>query len=74
VSSIMFQVTDVGKPLASVSRILDKGNIVVFSRKGSYIMNEATGEKIPIQEEKGTFVMEVEFLEPAAPDFTRQGN
>ena len=39
VSSIMFQVTDVGKPLASVSRILDKGNIVVFSRKGSYIMN-----------------------------------
>ncbi len=73
VSSITFQVTEVGKPLASVSRILDKGNTVVFSRKGSYIMNEATGEKIPIQEEKGTFVMEVEFLEPASQVFTRQG-
>jgi hypothetical protein len=73
VSSFMFQVTDVGKPPASVSRILDRGNNVVVSRKGSHIMNEATGEKIPIQEEKGTFVMEVEFIEPAVPDFTRQG-
>ena len=52
---------------------MGKGNAVVFSRKGSYIMNEDTGEKIRIQEEKGTFVMEVEFLEPAVQDFTRQG-
>jgi hypothetical protein len=36
-------------------------------------MNEATGEKIPIQEEKGTFVMDVEFLEPAVKGFTGQG-
>ena len=38
-------VTDVAKPLASVSRILDKGNTVVFSRTkgGSYILNEKTG-------------------------------
>ena len=59
--------TGVSKPLASVSRILDKGNTVVFSRsgEGSYIRNEATGEKVPIVEDKGTFVMVVEFLEPA---------
>ena len=31
-NSITLQVTDVGKPLAAVSRILDKGNTVVFSR------------------------------------------
>ena len=77
VSSIVFQVTEVGKPLASVSRILDKGNSVVFSRngEGSYIINEKTREKIPIKEEKGTFVMDVEFLEPATAnqDFRRQG-
>ena len=62
----LFQVTGVSKPLASVSRILDKGNTVVFSRSGdgSYIRNEATGEKVPIIEDKGTFVMDVEFLEP----------
>ena len=70
VNSITFQVTDVSKPLASVSRILDKGNAVIFSRRGSYILNEVSGEKIPIVEEKGTFGIDVEFLEP---DFVRQG-
>ena len=77
VNSITFQVTGVGKPLASVSRILDKGNSVVFSRKGegSYIVNERARQKIPIKEEKGTFVIDVEFLEPAPGerDFPRQG-
>ena len=77
VNSITFQVTDVGKPLASVSRILDKGNTVVFTRNsgGSYIVNEKTREKIAIKEEKGTFVIDVEFLEPAPneQDFPRQG-
>ena len=73
VNSITFQVTGVSKPLASVSGILDKGNTVVFSRsgEGSYIQNEATGEKVPIVEDKGTFVMDVEFLEPAG--FSWQG-
>ena len=33
INDMLFQVTDVGKPLASVLRILDKGNTVVFSRK-----------------------------------------
>ena len=77
VNSIMFQVTGVGKPLASVSRILDKGNSVIFSRnhEGSYIVNEKTQEIIPIKEEKGTFVIDVEFLEPASgePGFPGQG-
>ena len=74
VNSIMFQVTGVGKPLASVSRFLGKGNSVIFSRhgEGSYIVNEKTRQKIPIKEEKGTFVMDVEFLEPA-PGFAGQG-
>ena len=78
VSSIKFQVTDVGKPLASVSRILDKGNSVIFTRNGggSYIVNEKTREKIPIREEKGTFVIDVEFLEPehSVQGFPGQGS
>ena len=77
VSDMLFQVTDVGKPLASVKRILDKGNTVVFSRKpgGSYIMNNHSGQKIQLTEEKGTFVMDVEYLEPNVdPEgFARQG-
>ena len=80
-NKITFQVTDVAKPLASVSRILDKGNTVVFSRTkgGSYILNEKTGGKIPLAEEKVTFVMNVEYFQPEGPDaqgemsgFTRQ--
>ena len=83
VNGITFQVTDVSKPLASVSRILDKGNRVVFSRgpEGSYIENEVTGEWMPIKEERGTFVIEVDWLEPEvvsvaavrASGFPRQG-
>ena len=64
------------RPLALVTRILDKGS-VVFSRKpgGSCIVNNKRGQKIQLTEEKGTFVMDVEYLEPAVdPEgFARQG-
>ena len=46
VNSVTYQVSDVGKLLDSVSRVLDKGNDVIF-RSGSYILNEASFEKIP---------------------------
>jgi hypothetical protein len=73
VGAIKFQVSDVNKPLASVSRILEKGNTVFFSQKGSYITNVATGKKTELFEERGTFVMNVEFLEPDS-GFPRQGS
>ncbi len=65
---ITFQVAEVSKPLASVSRILDKGNRVVFDRgpHGAYIQNERTCSWFPLKEEKGTFIMEVNWLEPEA--------
>ena len=75
-NSITFQATEVKKPLAAVSKILDKGNVVVSSRKGSYILNEKTGKKIELKEERGTFVMEVEFFEPevTTEGFPRPGS
>ena len=59
VNSITLQVTDVGKPLASVSRIPDKGNRVVFSRglEESFIENDMTGEWMPLKEEPGRLVV-----------------
>ncbi len=79
-NKITLHVTDVGKPLASVSRILDKGNTVVFSRRegGSYILNEKTGGKIALKEEEGTFGLDVEYYQPEASTgetsgLTRQG-
>jgi len=56
-----FAVTDCKKPLASVSKIVEKGNRVVFDELGSYILNKATGEKIALEKERGTYVMVVEF-------------
>ncbi len=67
-----------GKPLAAVSKMLDKGNTVVFSRKacGSFIMNDVTGERITLEERQGTFGLEVEYNEPASTttSFTRSGS
>ncbi len=58
--------TDASKPLASVSRVLDKGNRVALSRgaEGSHIENTVTGEWMPLDEERGAFALEVEWLEP----------
>ena len=39
------QVTDVQKPLMSVSRICDAGHRVVFLRDGGYIEHEKTGQR-----------------------------
>jgi len=56
-----FQVTDCKKPLASVAKIIERGNRVVFDEEESYILNKLTGEKIKLERERGTFVMVVEF-------------
>ena len=73
-----FQVTDVRKPLAAVSRIVDKGNRVVFGPKpeDNYIMNIQTGKKMFMKREKGVFILDVGFLLPKDEEvpagFTRQ--
>ncbi len=73
-NSITLQEADVGEPLASVSRILDKGSRVVFSRGpgGSFVENEETAEWMPLKEERGTFILEVDLLEAesASPRFS----
>jgi len=61
VKAMNFEVTDCKKPLASVAKIIDRGNKVVFDQDESYIYNKATGEKIILERERGTFVMLVEF-------------
>ena len=86
VDAITFQVTDVSKPLAAISRLLDKGNTVVLSRRpgGSYVENDFTKERFEVQERGGTFGIDVEMFEPMAdvsaivpnalaPGFTRPG-
>ena len=60
--AMTFQACDVTKPLASVQRMVDAGQVVVFapeSMGGSYILNVETGEKEPMREEEGNFIMDV---------------
>ncbi len=68
VASMVFQATDVRKPLASVSRIVEKGNTVVFDSDRSYILHKASGTKTPINLENGAYVINVEYLIPSKKD------
>lgn len=60
---LKFLVTDVKKPLAAVSAIVDGGNVCVFGPGpwGSFIQNVATGERIFMERKKGTYVIKVKF-------------
>ena len=50
---------DVKRPLGAAAAMVDAGNTVVFSRKGSYIENDDTGERIPLVRKRGVFVMKI---------------
>ena len=56
-----FHVADVKKPLASVSKIVEKGSSVHFTQEGSYTQG-ANGERINLQLEGGVYVMDVSYL------------
>ena len=62
INAITFQATGVRKPLAAVSRIVENGNRVVFSPEGSFIEHIGTGQRIDLEREAGTYVMNVKFL------------
>ena len=57
-----FEVCDVRKPLAAVWRICEKGNIVQFgdSEEDCFIKSKATGEKLMMRRENGSYVLDVE--------------
>ena len=57
--SMGFLDADVRRPLGSATAIVDAGNTVVMSKRGSYIVNDETGERIPLVRKKGVYVMKV---------------
>ena len=61
VNCMTFHVTDVKKPLASVSKMAEKGSSVHFTPNGSYIQGPK-GERIELVQEGGVYVMDVKFL------------
>ncbi len=45
IASMVFQATDVRKPLAAVCRIVQKGNAVVFDSEQSYILKKKDSDE-----------------------------
>ena len=64
VKGMEFQVTDCQRPLASVARMVENGNKVVFGgdHGKSYVENKATGRRVPLKKVGGSYVMEVVYL------------
>ena len=58
--SVIFLDADVKRPLASVSAIVDEGNVVVFGQDESFIENTNTGQRIPMSRRDGVFVMRLD--------------
>ena len=58
-ASMTFQITDVNKVLASVRRICEAGNTVVFDEEGSYILNKKSGKKTWMRKERGVYGIRV---------------
>ena len=63
---IGFQVMDVKKPLLSVRRLCESGNVVQFGQdsRTSFVRNVATGEQIPLQRRDNSWVILSESAQP----------
>ena len=61
---LVFQVSDVRKPLAAVWRIAEKGNLVCFGPEegDNYIMNKKSGKKVLLKKRGGSYIMRVQVI------------
>ena len=64
-----FQVADVTRPLSAVSKICDKGNMVVFTQEGGFIQN-GMGHRTFFRRENNVYMMDLYIKAPK--DFHRQ--
>lgn len=74
VSAMTFQVADINKPLASVSKICKKGHRVIFDDDGSFIEHKVSGKKTYLKEKNGVYVLDAWIMpKDKEPVFARQG-
>ena len=53
-----YQITDVTRPLNSISRVCDQGNNVLFTKTGGWIINHETGRYSWLPREHGVYVLD----------------
>ena len=61
VNCVQFHVTDSKKTLASVSKIVEQGNLVNFTPTSSYIEGPK-GERVELSLEGGVYIIEAKFM------------
>ena len=66
-----FQVSDVTRPLCSIARVCDQGNVVVFSADGGYIEN-IQGKRTHFERKNNVYTLQFHAYDPgSASGFTR---
>ena len=78
VFNMNFQIAGVTRPLMSVGKVCDRGNIVTFDSTGGYITNAASGMATRFERKNGVYVLTTWARVPSSgspppSDFHRQG-
>ena len=62
ICTMRYHVTDATKYLASVKKMTQNGNRVVFDEERSFIQNKRTGQEMDLISEKGVYKLDVVFM------------
>ena len=58
-TSVLYQIAEVSRPLTSVSATCDRGNWVVYTPEGGFIMNCQTGERTSFERKGGIYELDL---------------
>ena len=58
-AKVLYQIAEVSRPLTSVSATCDKGNWVVYTPHGGFIMNTKTGERTNFERQGGIYELDL---------------
>ena len=58
-TTVLYQIAEVSRPLTSVSATCDKGNWVVYTPHGGFIMNCRTGERTSFERQGGIYELDL---------------
>ena len=56
---MLYQIAEVNRPLTSVSSTFDKGNYVVYTPEGGFILNIQTGEQTSFERRDGIYEVDL---------------
>ena len=77
--TVLYQTAEVSRPLTSVSATCDRGNWVVYTPQGGFILNCLTGERTSFERSGGIYELDLWMRDEhnhgsdSASSFPRQG-